>query len=60
MKQSIVLVLTDEELVELFQILQDRDEKGALKFLEKHLKTKLQEVTQGLGHCKPWFEWPGR
>ena len=60
MKRSIVLALTDEELVELFRILQDRDEKEALRFLERHLKGKLREVMEGLGHCQPWFEHPGR
>ena len=56
MKKSITLALSDEELLEASRILQDEDEKEALRFLSKHLKGKLREVMEGLGHCKPWFD----
>ncbi len=60
MKKSITLALSDEELLEASRILQDDDEKEALRFLKKHLSVKLRKVIEGLGHCKPWFECPER
>ena len=60
MKKSISLTLTDEEIMELQRILLDEDRKEALRFLKKHLNKKVQEVISGKGHCKPWFELPGR
>ncbi|NQT31805.1 MAG: hypothetical protein HQ588_05670 [Deltaproteobacteria bacterium] len=36
------------------------NEKEALRFLKKHLNKKVQEGISGKGHCKPWFELPGR
>ena len=38
MKKAIVLALTDEQLIELSRILQNRNEKEALRFLERHVK----------------------
>jgi len=60
MNKSITLTLTDEELIELQRILLDEDREAALRFLKKHLDKKVQEVISGKGHCKPWFELPGR
>jgi hypothetical protein len=60
MKKSITLTLTDEEIMELQRILLDEDSEKALCFLKKHLDKKVQEVISGKGHCKPWFELPGR
>jgi hypothetical protein len=56
MKKSIVLTLTDEELIELVRIIMDDDREGALKFLKKHVGDKARGALEGKGHCKPWFE----
>jgi hypothetical protein len=60
MKKSITITLSDEELMELQRILLDEDKEEALRFLKKHLNKKVQEVISDKGHCKPWFELPGR
>ena len=60
MKKSIVLTLSDDELLELQRIILDGDEKEAIRFLEKHLKDKVRAALEGEGHCKPHFEIPGR
>ena len=59
MKKSIVLALTDEELIELERIMADDDCEGALRFLRKHVGDKARGALDGRGHCKPWFEFPG-
>jgi len=41
MKKSIILPLTDEELIELQRILLDSDTDGALAFLKNHLEKKV-------------------
>lgn len=41
MKKSIILPLTDEELIELQRILLDSDTGGALAFLKNHLEKKV-------------------
>ena len=56
MKKSIVLTLTDEELIELVRVIMDDDSEGALKFLKKHVGDKARGALEGKGHCKPWFE----
>ena len=56
MKKSIVLTLTDEELIELVRIIMDDDREGALKFLKKHVGDKARGALEGKGHCRPWFE----
>jgi hypothetical protein len=60
MKKSISLTLTDEEIMELQRILLDEDREEAVRFLKKHLDKMVQGVISGKGHCKPWFELPGR
>ncbi len=40
MKKSIVLTLTDEELIELERTILDDDSEGALRFLKKHIGDK--------------------
>ncbi len=59
MKKSIILALNDEELIELQRIIFDGDERGALLFLQTHLKDKLRGTLEGEGHCKPVFEIKG-
>jgi hypothetical protein len=60
MKRSIVLTLSDEELIELERIILDEDKEQALRFLQKHLRDKARANLNGEGRCKPWFEMPGR
>jgi hypothetical protein len=60
MKRSIVLTLSDEELIELERIILDDDEEAALCFLQKHFKNKARATLDGESHCKPYFEMPGR
>jgi len=55
-KKSVVLTLTDKELMELVRIITDDDSAGALKFLKKHVGRKAWAVLEGKGHCRPWFE----
>ena len=47
MKKGITLVLSDGELVDLCRILIDRDEAGALAFLDRHLKRQVRRVLEG-------------
>ncbi|MQY81084.1 MAG: hypothetical protein GH158_02435 [Dehalococcoidia bacterium] len=50
MKKSIILPLTDEELIELQRILLDSDTGGALAFLKNHLEKKVPAAIAGEGH----------
>ncbi|MFQ5874972.1 MAG: hypothetical protein ACE5JL_14420 [Dehalococcoidia bacterium] len=47
MKKVLVVPLSDEDLLDLCRIILDRDEGGALQFLEKHLKKKVDEAVEG-------------
>jgi hypothetical protein len=47
MKNALVVTLADDELLDLFRILLDRDEAGALAFLDRHLKAKAKTVLEG-------------
>jgi hypothetical protein len=47
MKKALVVPLNDEDLLELCRILLDRDEKGALRFLDEHLKKPANEALAG-------------
>lgn len=47
MKKALVVPLDDEELLELCRILLDRDEEGALQFLDEHLKRPADEALAG-------------
>ena len=60
MKRTLMLTLGDEELMELYRIIIDGDQKEALHFLQKHLGRKPRAVLEGEGHCKPYFEMPWR
>jgi len=60
MKRSIFLTLSDEELIELERIILDEDKEEALRFLQKHFTGKARATLDGEGHCKPFFEMPGR
>ena len=59
MNKSIILTLTDEELIELERIILDDDHEAALKFLKTHIGDKARGALENKGHCKPVFELPG-
>ena len=56
MKRTLILSLTDEELLELQRILLDDDRESALRFLKKYLADKAKGILEGSGRCKPYFE----
>jgi len=47
MKKGLMLLLSDEDLLDLFRILIDRDEAGALAFLDQHLKKQVRQGLEG-------------
>jgi len=47
MKKGLTLLLSDEELLNLCRILIDRDEGGALAFLERHLRKQARQALEG-------------
>ncbi len=47
MKKGLVIPLTDDELLDLYRILLDRDEAGALAFLDQHLKPRAKAALEG-------------
>ncbi len=47
MKKGFTLIFEDEELIELCQILMDRDAEGALAFLQAHFRGKARELLEG-------------
>lgn len=47
MKKALTLILSDAELLELQRILLDRDEGGALAFLDEHLKKQVAKALEG-------------
>ena len=46
-RSVLVVPLEDTEVQELIRILLDRDEQGALAFLEKHLKPAAHRALDG-------------
>ena len=53
---NVTLTLDEAEQMQLEEILMDRDEKGALEFLKRVIKPKIE--LQVKGHCRPVFEGP--
>jgi len=47
MKKALVVPLTDKELLDLCRIIIDRDAEGALKFVNRHLKKKVEQALEG-------------
>lgn len=47
MKRGLTLVLSDEEMLELCRVLMDRDEAGALVFVDRHLKRQVNQLLDG-------------
>lgn len=48
---NVTVTLTEEEQIQLEEIIMDRDEKAALDFLRRCLKAKIERQIKG--HCKP-------
>jgi len=47
MRKALTLILSDAEILELQRILLDRDEAGALAFLDDHLKKQVAKALEG-------------
>jgi hypothetical protein len=47
MKKMLSVALEDEDVLELCRILWDKDESGALHFMEEHVKGKAVELLEG-------------
>jgi len=48
---NVTVTLTDEEQMQLEEILLDRDETSALEFLKRVIQVKIEQQTKS--HCKP-------
>jgi hypothetical protein len=46
MKESIILALTDQELIELQRIILDADKEERLRFPQRHVRDKVRAVLQ--------------
>ncbi len=44
---ALTMIVTDEQLQELYRILIDSDEAAALAFLHTHLRSKVREAMEG-------------
>ena len=47
MKKALVVPLTDEELLDLCRVIIDRDAEGALEFVNRHLRKKVEQALEG-------------
>ena len=47
MKKTLVILLTDKELQELYRVLIDRDMSAALEFLDVHARAPLHKAMEG-------------
>ena len=47
MKKGLVIPLTEQELQELYRILIDRDECGALEFLSQYARPAMNKIMEG-------------
>jgi hypothetical protein len=47
MKKALILTLNDEELLELYYILADRDGDAAIEFLNTHLRKQITQALEG-------------
>jgi len=54
---NVTITLDDAEQMQLEEILMDRDEHGALTFLKRVIRKKLDLHLKS--SCKPTFEGPG-
>ena len=51
-KKVLTIPLEDEEVVELYQILLDRDAEEALVFLQKHVRGQVRELLDNRAKVK--------
>lgn len=47
MLKAVTIVLDEPEIQELYRILLDGDQAGALEFLNAHFRSKLRELMEG-------------
>jgi hypothetical protein len=47
MRRRLTLLLSDDELLDLWHVRIDRDATGALGFLERHLKKPTRQALEG-------------
>lgn len=47
MKKALVIPVTDRELQELYRILIDRDQEGALEFLNVYARPAMNKAMEG-------------
>jgi hypothetical protein len=47
MQKSLVIVLGDQELLDLYRVIIDRDADGALAFLDQHVRKKVHQALEG-------------
>jgi len=53
---NVTITLDDAAQMQIEEILMDPDEKGALEFLKRVIKPKIE--LQVKSHCRPVFEGP--
>ena len=47
MKKSLIISLTDEELLDLYRVIIDQDAEASLEFVTRHLKKKVIQALEG-------------
>ncbi len=52
MKKMLTIPLEDEDIIELYRILMDKDAEGALEFLRTHVKSQTRDLLEGRGKIK--------
>ncbi len=45
--QALTIMVTDEELQEIYRIMIDGDQSAAFAFLQVHLRSKVREAMEG-------------
>ena len=49
MKRVLTIPLEDEDIIELYRILMDKDAESALEFLRTHVKSQARDLLEGRG-----------
>ncbi len=49
MKSVLTIPLEDEDIIELYRILMDKDAEGALEFLRTHVKSQARDLLDKRG-----------
>ena len=47
MKKSLIISLTDEELLDLYRVIIDQDAEASLEFVTRYLKKKVIQALEG-------------